>query len=244
MDTQSSRLEIDDLYDLGAEFFRWEVATAVTGALLNVNPFDQPDVEASKEATRRLTAAYEAAGALPAEVPVLREPDTGVALFARDENLASLGIQGGSEAPSLESVLAAHLSTLEAGDYFAVLAYVEMNDAHVEALQRLRMCVRAHTRNATCVGFGPRFLHSTGQLHKGGPNTGVFLQITSDDPDDIGVSGRSWTFGAVKTAQARGDLAVLGERGRRVLRLHIAGTVREGLDHVAEIVRRALETRG
>ena len=240
------RLEIDDLYDLGAEFFRWEVATAVTGALLNVNPFDQPDVEASKKATRRLTAAYEAAGTLPAEVPVLRDPDTGLALFARGESLPSLGIgiRGGSAAPSLESVLAAHLSTLEAGDYFAVLAYVEMNDAHVETLQRLRMCVRAHTRNATCVGFGPRFLHSTGQLHKGGPNTGVFLQITCDDPDDIGVPGRSWTFGAVKTAQARGDLAVLGERGRRVLRLHITGTVREGLDHVAESVRRALERRG
>ena len=244
------RLEIDDLYDLGAEFFRWEVATAVTGALLNVNPFDQPDVEASKEATRWLTTAHEAAGTLPAEVPVLRDPHTGFALFARDENLASLGIQGGREAksreaaPSLESVLAAHLSTLEAGDYFAVLAYVEMNDAHVASLQRLRMRVRAHTRNATCVGFGPRFLHSTGQLHKGGPNTGVFLQITCDDLDDIEVPGHSWTFGTVKTAEARGDLAVLDERGRRVLRLHISGTVREGLDRVTQLVGRALETRG
>ena len=240
------RLEIDDLYDLGAEFFRWELATAVTGALLKVNPFDQPDVEASKEATRQLTTAYEAAGTLPAEVPVLRDPDTGIALFAPEENLASLGIrvQGGREAASLESVLGAHLSRLEPGDYFAVLAYVEMNDAHVTSLQRLRMSVRAHTRNATCVGFGPRFLHSTGQMHKGGPNSGVFLQITCDDPDDIEVPGRSWTFGAVKSAQARGDLAVLGERGRRVLRLHIAGTVREALDQVTQAVGRALETRG
>lgn len=238
------RLDIDDLYDLGAEFFRWEFATAVTGALLNVNPFDQPDVEASKEATRRLTTAYEAAGTLPVEVPVLRDRDTGIALFAPDDTLASLGIQAGGEATSLESVLGAHLSRLQPGDYFAVLAYVEMNDAHAASLQRLRMSVRARTQNATCVGFGPRFLHSTGQMHKGGPNSGVFLQITCDDPDDIEVPGRSWTFGAVKAAQARGDLAVLGERGRRVLRLHLEGTVREGLDRVTQAVGRALETRG
>jgi glucose-6-phosphate isomerase len=238
------RLDIDDLYDLGAEFFRWEFATAVTGALLNVNPFDQPDVEASKEATRRLTTAYEAAGTLPVEVPVLRDRDTGIALFAPDDSLASLGIQAGGEPTSLESVLGAHLSRLEPGDYFAVLAYVEMNDAHAASLQRLRMSVRAGTQNATCVGFGPRFLHSTGQMHKGGPNSGVFLQITCDDPDDIELPGRSWTFGAVKAAQARGDLAVLGERGRRVLRLHLAGTVREGLDRVTQAVGRALETRG
>jgi transaldolase/glucose-6-phosphate isomerase len=141
-------------------------------------------------------------------------------------------------------VLGAHLSRLEAGDYLALLAYVEMNDSHEASLQRLRMSVRAHTRNATCVGFGPRFLHSTGQVHKGGPNTGVFLQITCDDQHDIEVPGRSYTFGAVKAAQARGDLAVLGDRGRRVLKLHLTGNVREGLDRIAEVVRHVLETRG
>ena len=238
------RIDIGDPYDLGAEFFRWEIATAVTSALLRINPFDQPDVEASKVATRRLTVTYEATGTLPTEVPVLRDRDGGIDVFARAEDLTALGIEGSTEPPDLESVLGAHLSRLEAGDYLALLAYVEMNDSHEASLQRLRMSVRAHTRNATCVGFGPRFLHSTGQVHKGGPNTGVFLQITCDDQHDIEVPGRSYTFGAVKAAQARGDLAVLGDRGRRVLKLHLTGNVREGLDRIAEVVRHALEPRG
>ncbi len=236
------RLDVGDLYDLGAEFFRWELATAVTGAVLEVNPFDQPDVEASKLATRRLTTAYEKTGSLPVDVPVLRDRDAGIDLFAWPEDLTAFAGAGVSDRPTLEAVVRAHMSRLEAGDYFAVLAYVEMNDAHIASLQRLRTRVRARTGNATCVGFGPRFLHSTGQLHKGGPNTGVFLQITGADQHDIGVPGRSCTFGAVKAAQAQGDLAVLAERGRRVLRLHVTGSVGEGLDRVAEVVGRALDS--
>ena len=238
------RLDVGDLYDLGAEFFRWELATAVAGTLLEVNPFDQPDVEASKLATRRLTTAYETSGSLPVDVPVLRDRDAGIDLFARPEDLTALGGAGSSDRSRLEAVVRAHVSRLEAGDYFAVLAYVEMSDAHVASLQRLRTRVRAHSGNATCVGFGPRFLHSTGQLHKGGPNTGVFLQITCDDNRDIEVPGRSCTFGAVKAAQAQGDLAVLAERGRRVLRLHVTGNVGEGLERVAEVVGRALDSPG
>ena len=238
------RLDVGDLYDLGAEFFRWELATAVTGALLEVNPFDQPDVEASKLATRRLTTAYETSGSLPVDVPVLRDRDAGIDLFAWPEDLTGLGGAGSSDRSRLEAAVRAHVSRLEAGDYFAVLAYVEMSDAHVASLQRLRTRVRAHSGNATCVGFGPRFLHSTGQLHKGGPNTGVFLQITCDDNRDIEVPGRSCTFGAVKAAQAQGDLAVLAERGRRVLRLHVTGNVGEGLERVAEVVGRALDSPG
>ena len=238
------RLDVGDLYDLGAEFFRWELATAVTGALLEVNPFDQPDVEASKLATRRLTTAYETSGSLPVDVPVLRDRDAGIDLFAWPEDLTALGGAGSSDRSRLDAVVRAHVSRLEAGDYFAVLAYVEMSDAHVASLQRLRTRVFAHRGNATCVGFGPRFLHSTGQLHKGGPNTGVFLQITCDDNRDIEVPGRSCTFGAVKAAQAQGDLAVLAERGRRVLRLHVRGNVGEGLERVAEVVGRALDSPG
>ena len=134
----------------------------------------------------------------------------------------------------------AHFARIRAGDYFAALAYLERNDTHIDLLQRLRTMVRDRKHVATCVGFGPRFLHSTGQAYKGGPNTGVFLQITADDPIDLPIPGRKATFGMVKAAQARGDFRVLAERGRRVLRAHIHGEPSSGLAALGEATKRAL----
>jgi hypothetical protein len=136
--------------------------------------------------------------------------------------------------------LRAHLERLHPGDYFATLAYVEMNDAHEQLLQSMRHDVRDTKRSATCLGFGPRFLHSTGQAYKGGPNTGVFLQITCDDANDLPVPGQTYTFGIVKAAQARGDFAVLAERGRRALRVHLGADVSAGLAKLQAAIKAAL----
>jgi transaldolase/glucose-6-phosphate isomerase len=231
------RISLDDEYDLGEEFFRWEIATAVTGAILGINPFDQPDVEASKVETRRLTTQYESHGALPEETPIFA--GDGLKLFADDRNAAALTSVAGAH-PTLASFLGAHLSRLHAGDYFALLAYLEMNDANDRALQAMRHAVRDARRVATAVQFGPRFLHSTGQGYKGGPNTGVFLQVTCDDAVDVAVPGQKFTFGVVKAAQARGDFQVLVERGRRALRVHLGADVASGLATLAEALQAAL----
>jgi len=220
------RLEVRDRDDLGQEFFRWEIATAVAGAILGIHPFDQPDVEASKTATRRLTDEYERSGTLPAETPMFA--GHGIALFSDRTNAAALAARVGTDR-SLATYLKAHLSRLSAGDYFALLAYVEMNQAHDRVLQAIRHQVRDSLRVATCLEFGPRFLHSTGQFYKGGLNTGVFLQITCDDAADLPVPGHRYTFGVVKAAQARGDLQVLLERERRALRVHLGADVGAGL---------------
>ncbi|HXW25686.1 MAG TPA: bifunctional transaldolase/phosoglucose isomerase [Xanthobacteraceae bacterium] len=230
------RIGIADPGLLGQEFFRWEVATAVAGAVIGVNPFDQPDVEASKVATRELTAAAEKRGALPPETPVFRE--NGIALFADAGNAAALRQAGADD--TLESWLRAHLGRLHPGDYFATLAYIERDAANVAALQGVRTAVRDRKQVATCVEFGPRFLHSTGQAYKGGPNTGVFLQITADGGRDLPVPGRKATFAMIQAAEARGDLRVLAERGRRVLRAHIGGELNDGLAEIDRAARRAL----
>src|SRR5208282_4367759 len=165
------RIAVSDIYSLGQEFFRWEIATAVAGSILGINAFNQPDVEASKIVTKQLTSAYESTGSLPAEKPVLEEAD--FKLFTDDKNAAAHSQATGSDR-SLKNYLRAHLGRIGAGDYFAVLGYLEMNAEHESLLQDLRMAVRNRKRVATCLGFGPRFLHSTGQAYKGGPNSGVF----------------------------------------------------------------------
>jgi transaldolase/glucose-6-phosphate isomerase len=218
---------------LGQEFFRWEMATAVAGAILGINPFDQPDVEASKVATRELTAAYERTGVLPDETPLF-EAD-GLRLFTDSANAAAIGTHD-----SLASYLRAHLARLNPGDYFALLAYLEMNSLNKAHLQAIRHAVREAKRVATCLGFGPRYLHSTGQAYKGGPNTGVFLQLTCDDAYDIPVPGQNYTFGVVKAAQARGDFHVLTERQRRVLRVHLGQDVAADLVKLREAIAHAL----
>ncbi|MDE2181260.1 MAG: bifunctional transaldolase/phosoglucose isomerase [candidate division NC10 bacterium] len=231
------RIAVADPYDLGQEFFRWEIATAVAGSILGINPFNQPDVEASKAATRNLTAEYMKTGSLPPETPILE--DRGIALFSDERNAAALQNAAGADR-SLAGYLRAHLNRLQPGDYFALLAYIEMNDAHEGALQLLRHAVRDNKRVATCVGFGPRFLHSTGQVYKGGPNTGVFLQITCDDPFDLPVHGQGFSFGVVKAAQASGDFQVLAERSRRALRVHLGSDVEAGLATLRAALQHAL----
>jgi len=219
------RITMADIYDLGAEFFRWEIATAVAGSIIGINAFNQPDVEASKVATRALTTEYETKGSLPAEKPIL-ESD-GIKLFTDEKNAAELAKAAGEK--SLAGYLKAHLNRIHAGDYFAVLGYIQMNAEHEQSLQAVRHAVRDKKHVATCLGFGPRFLHSTGQAYKGGPNSGVFLQITCDDAVELPVPGQKYTFGVVKAAQARGDFQVLAERGRRALRVHLGKDLKNGL---------------
>lgn len=230
------RITMPDIYDLGAEFFRWEIATAVAGAIIGINPFNQPDVEASKLATRSLTSEYEKTGSLPSEKPFFE--DSGMKLFSDEKNAAELAKLASDK--SLAGYLNAHLSRIKAADYFAVLGYVQMNAEHEKALQEIRHAVRDSKHVATCLGFGPRFLHSTGQAYKGGPNTGVFLQITCDDSVQLPVPGQKYTFGIVKAAQARGDFQVLAERGRRALRVHVAGDLKAGLARLQSAVKTAL----
>ena len=229
-------ITIADMYDVGQEFFRWEFATAVAGSIIGINPFDQPDVEASKVATKKLTEEYERTGSLPLETPFF-EAD-GIKLFADDQNAVDLKLF--VEESSLSGYLKAHLDRLKPGDYFALLAYLEMNDEHEQLLQTVRHAIRDRKRVATCMGFGPRFLHSTGQAYKGGPNTGVFLQVTCDDANDLPVPNQKYTFGIVKAAQARGDFEVLAERGRRALRVHLGQDVVTGLEKLNQGIVAAL----
>jgi transaldolase/glucose-6-phosphate isomerase len=231
------RISLADIYDLGQEFFRWEIATAVAGSILGINAFNQPDVEASKVATRNLTAAYEKTGSLPAEKPILE--DKGIKLFTDEKNAAELAKIAGND-KSLAGYLRAYLNRMREHDYFGLLAYVEMNDATERPLQEIRHAVRDKRRVATCLGFGPRFLHSTGQAYKGGPNSGVFLQLTCDDANDLPVPGQKYTFGVVKAAQARGDFQVLVERNRRALRVHLGSDRKAGLAILQAAIKQAL----
>ena len=230
------RISMADSYDLGAEFFRWEIATAVAGSIIGINAFNQPDVEASKIATRNLTSAYEKTGSLPAEKPVVE--DGGVMLFTDENNAAALDQAAGRD-KSLAGYLKAHLGRLGAGDYFAMLGFIQMNAEHQRKLQAIRHAVRDKKHVATCLGFGPRFLHSTGQAYKGGPNSGVFLQMTCDDSLELPVPQQKYSFGVVKAAQARGDFQVLAERGRRALRVHLHD-VDAGLVRLTAAVQEAL----
>ncbi len=227
------RIAVDDIYNLGQEFFRWEIATAVAGSIIGINAFNQPDVEASKIETKKLTSEYEANGKLPPETPFL-EVD-GIKLYADEKNVSLL-----KGKKKLSEALSAHLARVNANDYFGVLGYITMNDANEKALQGIRLAVRDKKHVATVLGFGPRFLHSTGQAYKGGPNSGVFLQITCDDAVDLPVPGQKYTFGIVKAAQARGDFAVLSERGRRALRVHLGKDVSAGLAALTKALKQAI----
>src|SRR5258705_492074 len=227
------RIAVQEPYAIGEEFFRWEIATAVAGSIIGINAFNQPDVEASKIETRKLTSEYEAKGKLPEEKPFF-EGD-GVKLYADARNTEAL-----KNGKTLAEVLKTHLSRAGAGDYFAVLGYITMNAENEAALQGIRHTVRDTKKLATVLGFGPRFLHSTGQAYKGGPNSGVFLQITSDDSIELPVPGQTATFGVIKAAQARGDFDVLTERGRRALRVHLKGDLESGLKMLDTAIANAL----
>jgi transaldolase/glucose-6-phosphate isomerase len=231
------RIILKDKYDLGQEFFRWEIATAVAGSIIGINAFNQPDVEASKIETRKLTEQYEKTGSLPPESPFFEEQ--GIKLYTDEKNAAALkqSVQGTA---TLAGFLRAHLNRIKANDYFALLGYIERNTAHQTQLQSMRHAVRDKKHVATCLGFGPRFLHSTGQAYKGGPNSGVFLQITCDDAADLPVPGQKYTFGIVKAAQARGDFQVLADRNRRALRVHLGADLADGLNKLQAAIQQAL----
>lgn len=230
------RFDIQDAYEIFGQFFTWEVATAVAGSVMGINPFNQPDVESAKVETRALTTEYEKTGKLPARSPFAS--DSGIDLYATDAYAAKL--KGAASKPTLAGYLRAHFDQVRAGDYFATLAFIAMFPGHERTIQAFRQKARDTKKVATCLGFGPRFLHSTGQDYKGGPNTGVFLQITADHPEDLAIPGQKYSFGVVIAAQAAGDLAVLEARGRRALRVHLGKDVDAGLKTLAAAVEAAL----
>jgi transaldolase/glucose-6-phosphate isomerase len=223
------RIDLFDNMQLGQAFFLWEFATAVAGAIIGIDPFNQPDVEASKIETKKLTEAYNSSGSLPTETPFLT--DSFFSFFTDQRNAAAL-----SGSKTAGDVIKVHLARLGTGDYAALLAYIERTPAHIARLQAWRTLIRDTYRVATVAEFGPRFLHSTGQAYKGGPNSGVMLQITADDAVDLAVPGENYSFGIVKAAEARGDFDVLAERGRRVLRIHIKGDLESGLKQLGKII--------
>ena len=230
------RIAMKSIDHIGQEFFRFEIATAVAGSMLGINPFNQPDVEAAKIKTRELTAAFEKTGALPEEAPVISSNE--IELFTGHGNASALRKAGADG--DLGSWLKAHLGRAGAGDYVALLGYIERNTPHIELLQHMRLAVRDKRHVATCAEFGPRFLHSTGQAYKGGPDSGVFLQITADDAQDLAVPDQKASFGVIKAAQARGDFDVLTERGRRALRVHLKGDLESGLAMLDAAILHAL----
>jgi transaldolase/glucose-6-phosphate isomerase len=215
---------------VGAEFVRWEVATAAAGIVLGVNPFDQPDVAAAKEATESLLAEFRRDGAFRMPLPVVAEP--GLAATAEPATL-------GETPPSVAAAVRALIGSLAAGDYFAILAYLPPDPGVYAALDQVRAAVRDALGAATTAGIGPRYLHSTGQLHKGGPPSGVYLMLSADPERDLPIPGRPESFGTLIAAQAAGDLAALQGRGRRVLRLHAADTA-TALERTTRLVAEAV----
>lgn len=210
------------LEDLGADFLRWEIATATASAVLGVDSFDEPNVAEAKAATQAMLERFLRDGRLPAREPAAR--DGALAAFA-----PAGALPPGAD-PAAWATTA--LARLEPGDYFAVLAYLRRTDARHDRLETIRLAARTHAKAASTLGYGPRFLHSTGQLHKGGPDTGVYLLVTGDE-GELPIPGERYGFGTLRAAQAAGDFEVLEKRGRRVLRVHLGEAVDEGLQRLA-----------
>jgi transaldolase/glucose-6-phosphate isomerase len=231
------RLRMKTKRDLGGEFFRWEMATAVAGHFIGIDPFDEPNVQESKDNTARLLGVYAEKNRLPEGNPIL-ESD-GIALYGDAEALSRAGSEG-----TLQSALTAFFGTVQPGDYVAFLGYIPSIGEHEELIQDARLSVRDILKVATTFGYGPRFLHSTGQLHKGGANKGVYVQITCDPRRDLPIPGQEYTFGTLIRAQALGDLQSLQKHGRRAIRLHIQGDHAQGIEHVREAIRAAVEPLG
>ncbi|SRR5579884_187003 len=215
--------DLRDDYDLGAQFFLWEFAVATAGHILNINPFNEPNVQESKENTNNILAQYEKQGKLPEPQQVIQQ--------------GNITVYGpGNGAGSLTDYLHTFLSQVQPGDYIAIMAYVQQNEETEGDLEALRIRLRNLYRVATTVGYGPRFLHSTGQLHKGGANNGVFIQITGQDQHDMAIPGEPYTFGILKAAQALGDYYSLEHHQRRVISIHIAGNLGQGLHAIEQAV--------
>jgi transaldolase/glucose-6-phosphate isomerase len=226
------RLSLSDIMHLGGELFRWEIATDVAGSVLGIDPFNQPDVEESKVLSLQLTDQYEKTGKLTQEKPFFSE--NGISLFTDEKNAERIQ-KTLVDKPSIAGYLLAHLNQIQRGDYVDLSAFIEMTDENTNLLQKNRVLIRDNKKVATCLGFGPRFLHSTGQAYKGGPNTGVFLQITADHAEDIPVP-HQYTFGLVIAAQAQADFSVLVKRARRVLRIHLEADVPDGLQRLQQML--------
>ncbi|MBI4562137.1 MAG: hypothetical protein HY724_08820, partial [Candidatus Rokubacteria bacterium] len=224
------RIRLKGLLDLGAEFFRWEVATATAATLLDVNPFDEPSVQEAKDNTARILQAYRSEHK-PQDWPVVSQEDR-IQLLTDQETRFS----------SLTDGLAAHLAQAKPGDYLALLAYLPPGAEVSAQLQAFRTLLRDRLKTATTVGYGPRYLHSTGQLHKGGPGSGLFIHITCDDEEDLAIPGEPYGFAALKRAQALGDLQALRGRGGRVIRLHLTGKPAEALERLTHMAARAVRT--
>jgi len=231
------RLQLADKNHLGAQILQWEIATAVASSILGVNPFDQPDVEASKVRALQLTAEYEITRNIFQPKPIFAAQ--GMQLFTDDSNAREIQQCMHAE-PSLVEYLRAHFSRTKQGDYVNFSAFIAMSDENTALLQACRALIRDRKKIATCLGFGPRFLHSTGQAYKGGPNTGVFLQITADHGSDIQVPNHSYTFGLVIAAQAQADFEVLTQQSRRALRIHLGHDVQTGLQDLYQFLKLAL----
>jgi transaldolase/glucose-6-phosphate isomerase len=229
------RIELTDLVNLGEEFFMWEIATAIAGSILGINAFDQPNVQESKDYTKSFLDDYKRTGWLPDDNPIITSNSTRI--YGDAENREAL-----KGATSFDAGVAAHLKRVQPGDYVAINAYVERTDAAHQALQSMRHAIRDKKKVATTLGYGPRFLHSTGQLHKGGPDSGVFIQITSDDAEDLPIPGEPYSFGVLKAAQALGDFRSLSKRSRRAIRIHIGPDVAVGLRKIEEAVHGALRS--
>jgi glucose-6-phosphate isomerase len=223
------RRTLADALDLGAEFFVWEIATAVAGALMQINPFDQPNVQESKDNTNRLLDEFKSSGALPEQQAVVEDGE--LKLFMPDR----ASQRDSATSASLSNIVAEFLARAKAGDYIALLAYIEERDEHDRMLAEIRASLRDTLRNATTVGYGPRFLHSTGQLHKGGADNGLFIQMTDDDRTDLEIPGEPYTFSILKQAQALGDFSSLASHRRRALRLHLGRDAEAGLKKLLEI---------
>ncbi len=229
---------IDDPEALGGEFVRWEVATAVASAILGVNPFDEPNVSESKANTLKALERFEAEGALPTEPALVR--DERLALFTGGVHGSALRPAAAQERDPIAHVLAAHLSSVAPGDTLALLAFFDAAPEEAARLERLRVELRDRLRVATTLGLGPRYLHSTGQLHKGGPPNVVFLFLTAETEDDRAIPGAPYSFGVLLDAQAAGDVAALVARNRRLLRVHLEGGRGAGLDQLLDAFRRAM----
>ena len=219
---------------IGAEFVRWEIATATAGAILNINPFDEPNVQQAKDATRALLTRYAAEGKLPAPTPQVTAD--GIALTFDAATWAKLG--AGASDP--RAALGPFLGSIPRGDYVGLLAYLGSDAALAEPLAQARAAIRDRTRAATTFGYGPRYLHSTGQLHKGGPNSGVFLALTADPVKDVPIPGEKYSFGTLLLAQALGDFASLEATGRRVVRIHLASPTAAAVGQASSLIQAAL----
>ncbi len=219
---------LNDVLDLGAVFFTWEFATAIAGALLGINPFDQPNVQESKDYTKKLLEEYKAQGRF--SLPTLVAEDEQARLYA-DRALPK---------QSVEEALSEVFRSVKDGDYVALLNYIEETPEHDQLLDALRTEIVRTKKVAVTTGYGPRFLHSTGQLHKGGADNGVFLQITSEDKQDLAIPGETFSFGILKEAQSLGDFLALASRKRRVIRIHLKSNIAEGLRHLLDLVQRVV----